>query len=206
MQRLFLVAVFSIFLGSTLHAQITAIRAGKLIDPETGKIETNQIIIVDGRDIKAVGSKVTVPAGATVVDLSQYTVMPGMMDAHAHLCMNTQHKRDANSYYITTLLDSTAKRAIQGGNGLTVVVRSIPGYPIIPLTGHTIEQRADLRATGVIDYQRHGFSCGQGEADRRRRVEGIGSVLGKRTCRMDSIIIHRREVAACQQSNALPFV
>jgi imidazolonepropionase-like amidohydrolase len=98
----------------TTSAQTTAIRAGRLIDPETGKIETNQIIIVEGRDIKAVGPNVAIPSGATVVDLSRYTVMPGMMDAHTHLCMNTQHKRDASSYYITTLLDSTAKRAIQG--------------------------------------------------------------------------------------------
>ncbi len=95
-------------------AQTTAIRAGRLVDPATGKVETNQIILVEGRDIKAVGANVAIPSGATVVDLSKFTVMPGMMDAHAHLCMNTQHKRDANSYYITTLLDSTAKRAIQG--------------------------------------------------------------------------------------------
>jgi imidazolonepropionase-like amidohydrolase len=99
---------------ATVTAQITAIRAGKLVDPETGKIETNQIITVEGRDIKAVGGRVAIPSGATVIDLSKFTVMPGMMDAHAHLCMNMQHKRDANSYYITTLRDSTAKRAIQG--------------------------------------------------------------------------------------------
>lgn len=96
------------------EAQVTAIRAGKLIDPETGKVESNQVILVDGRDIKAVGSNVPIPAGATVVDLSQYTIMPGMMDAHSHLCMNVQHRRDAGNYYFTTLLDSNAKRAIQG--------------------------------------------------------------------------------------------
>jgi imidazolonepropionase-like amidohydrolase len=95
-------------------AQVTAIRAGRLVDPETGKIATNQIILVEGRDIKAVGANVAIPAGSTVVDLSRQTVMPGMMDAHAHLCMNMQHKRDANRYYFTTLVDSNAKRAIQG--------------------------------------------------------------------------------------------
>ncbi len=95
-------------------AQVTAIRAGRVVDPETGKVETNQIILVDGRDIKAVGRDVKIPAGATVVDLSKFTVIPGMMDAHAHLCMNMQHKRDAGRYYYTTLIDSNAKRAIQG--------------------------------------------------------------------------------------------
>ena len=114
MKRSILICALSVFAVVGSHAQTTAIRAGKLIDPETGKVESNQIILVEGRDIKAVGSNVTIPSGATVVDLSKFTVMPGMMDAHAHLCMNVQHKRDANSYYFTTLLDSTAKRAIQG--------------------------------------------------------------------------------------------
>jgi imidazolonepropionase-like amidohydrolase len=103
-----------LLMAISASAQITAIRAGKLIDPETGKVETNQIILVDGLNITTVGANVTIPAGATVVDLSKFTVIPGMMDAHAHLCMNVQHQRDGGNYYITTLLDSNAKRAIQG--------------------------------------------------------------------------------------------
>ena len=114
MKRSILICALSILAAVASQAQTTAIRAGKLVDPETGKVESNQIILVEGRDIKAVGSNVTIPSGATVVDLSKFTVMPGMMDAHAHLCMNTQHKRHAGDYYFTTLLDSNAKRAIQG--------------------------------------------------------------------------------------------
>ena len=111
-----LLFVFTIVAFSALPtlSQVTVIRAGKLVDPETGKVESNQVILVEGQDIRAVGSNVAIPAGSTVVDLSQYTVMPGMMDAHTHLCMNTDHKRHAGDYYFTTLLDSNAKRAIQG--------------------------------------------------------------------------------------------
>ncbi|MBZ5703453.1 MAG: amidohydrolase family protein [Acidobacteriia bacterium] len=94
--------------------QITAIKAGKLVDPETGKTAANQIILVEGRTIKAIGEKVAIPAGAKVVDLSKSTVLPGLFDAHTHLCMSVQPKRDANNYYITTLLDTTAYRAIEG--------------------------------------------------------------------------------------------
>lgn len=106
----------SLFLFSSLaaSAQIIAIKAGKIVDPATGTVTSNQIILVEGTDITAVGSNVQIPAGAKVIDLSNQVVMPGMMDAHAHLCMNTQHKRDGGRYYFTTLLDSNAKRAIQG--------------------------------------------------------------------------------------------
>jgi imidazolonepropionase-like amidohydrolase len=95
-------------------AQVTAIRAGRVVDPETGTILSNQIILVEGQNIKAIGANLPVPAGATVVDLSRQVVLPGLFDAHTHLCMNMQHGRDAGSYYITTLLDSNGTRAIQG--------------------------------------------------------------------------------------------
>jgi len=114
MKKLIFTAFVVLTAAGLTTAQLTAIRAGKLVDPETGKVTVNQVILVDGADIKAVGPNVAIPAGTSVIDLSMFTVMPGMMDAHAHLCMNMVHKRDANSYYITTLRDSNAKRAIQG--------------------------------------------------------------------------------------------
>ncbi|MBA3770422.1 MAG: amidohydrolase family protein [Blastocatellia bacterium] len=114
MKKLMFTAIVVLSAAGLTTAQLTAIRAGKLVDPETGKVTVNQIVLVDGADIKAVGPDVAIPAGTSVIDLSMFTVMPGMMDAHAHLCMNMVHKRDANSYYITTLRDSNAKRAIQG--------------------------------------------------------------------------------------------
>lgn len=103
-----LIAVF------TVSAQVTAIKAGRVVDPETGKVAVNQIILVEGPDIKEIGPDVKIPAGATVIDLSTRVVMPGMVDAHTHLCMNMQHNRDHGRYYFTTLLDSNARRAIQG--------------------------------------------------------------------------------------------
>jgi imidazolonepropionase-like amidohydrolase len=96
------------------QAQVTAIRAGKIIDPETGAVANNQTILIEGRDIKAVGADVKIPAGATVIDLSKQTVLPGLFDAHTHLCWNMQHKRDAGDYFVTTLRDTTGFRAIQG--------------------------------------------------------------------------------------------
>lgn len=103
-----------LFASIIIQAQVTAIRAGKIVDPETATVLSNQIILVDGRDIKSIGANERIPSGAAVIDLSRYTVLPGLFDAHTHLCWNLQHKRDANDYFVTTLRDTTGFRAIQG--------------------------------------------------------------------------------------------
>src|ERR1700704_5718296 len=95
-------------------SQIVAIKAGKLLDPETGKTTVDQVILVEGNRIKEIGGNVAIPAGAKIIDLSKSTVLPGLFDAHTHLCMTLKKDRDAGSYYITTLLDPTPYRAIEG--------------------------------------------------------------------------------------------
>jgi imidazolonepropionase-like amidohydrolase len=93
---------------------VIAIKAGKLLDPETGKTAANLIILVQGKTIKEIGPSVAIPADAQVIDLSKSTVLPGLFDAHTHLCMSVNPKRDAGNYFYTTLVDTTGYRAIQG--------------------------------------------------------------------------------------------
>ena len=95
-------------------SRVIAIKAGKLVDPEKGTAASNQIILVRGRKIEAVGANVQIPAEAQLIDLSKSSVMPGMFDAHTHMCMTVKKDRDAGNYYITTLLDPTPYRAIEG--------------------------------------------------------------------------------------------
>jgi imidazolonepropionase-like amidohydrolase len=65
--------------------QVVAIRAGRLFDAKTGGMLANQVVLIRGDRIADVGPAVQIPAGATVIDLSAATVMPGMIDAHVHL-------------------------------------------------------------------------------------------------------------------------
>lgn len=65
--------------------EVTAIRAGRLIDGTGASAVENAVIIVNGDRIEAVGRAIPIPQGARVIDLSQETVMPGIVDAHAHL-------------------------------------------------------------------------------------------------------------------------
>ena len=94
--------------------QITAIKAGRLVDPESGATTLNQIILVEKGLITAVGGNVAIPQGANVIDLSRSTVLPGLFDMHTHLCMVVNPRRDAGNYYYTTLNDPDSFRAIQG--------------------------------------------------------------------------------------------
>ena len=93
---------------------VTAIRAGRLIDPDAGTAATDQVILIAGGRITAVGRDVAIPAGANVIDLSKASVSPGLVDAHTHLCMQVNNERDNGSYYYTTLNDPDAFRAVQG--------------------------------------------------------------------------------------------
>jgi imidazolonepropionase-like amidohydrolase len=93
---------------------VTAIKAGKLIDPASATVSTNQVILIEGGTIKAVGPNLPIPAGANLIDLSRLTVLPGLFDAHTHLCLTVRKERDNGNYFFTTLLDTTASRAIQG--------------------------------------------------------------------------------------------
>jgi len=94
--------------------RVYAIKAGKLVDPEKGSTETNQIILVRGKKIEAVGPNVQIPSDAKIIDLSKSTVLPGLFDAHTHLCMTMKKDRDGTNYFITTLMDPTPFRAVEG--------------------------------------------------------------------------------------------
>jgi imidazolonepropionase-like amidohydrolase len=68
-------------------AQTTVIKAGRLIDTRNGRVLTGQTIVVEKDRITQVGPNITPPAGATVIDLSTSTVLPGLIDNHTHILL-----------------------------------------------------------------------------------------------------------------------
>ena len=65
------------------------VKAGKLLDVRTGKMLTNQVIVIRADRVERVApsDQVQVPAGATVTDLSRSTVLPGLIDCHTHIML-----------------------------------------------------------------------------------------------------------------------
>lgn len=114
----------TLFLGTFAAAQVTAIRAGRLLDPDTGSVTTNQVIIVRDNKIASVGQNSPIPAGATVIDLSRMTVLPGLIDCHTHLA-DGAHGSDADP------ISQLKKSASQ------VVLESVPNARAMLLSGFT---------------------------------------------------------------------
>ncbi len=143
-KRLAIVCV-SWLLSAAVLAEITAIKAGRLVDPETGRVAANQVILVDGEKITAVGANVTIPAGAAVIDLSSLTVLPGLVDAHTHLGITYKDIPEHDYYYLTYVMDSTPLRAIQAAsNGIQLlssgftVVRDLGNNALYTDTAHRV--------------------------------------------------------------------
>ena len=70
--------------------RVYAIKAGKLVDPEKGTTEKNQTILVRERRLKLSAAICQSPRTQKIIDLSKSTVLPGLFDAHTHLCMTSR--------------------------------------------------------------------------------------------------------------------
>jgi imidazolonepropionase-like amidohydrolase len=87
-----LLVTLGVAAAARAEQSIFAIHAGHLIDTESGRVLDAQTIVVRDGIIADVGADPAVPAGARSIDLSDYTVMPGLIDAHTHLTIDSRNQ------------------------------------------------------------------------------------------------------------------
>ena len=95
---------------------VIVIRAGALIDGKSDKPRSNQIIVIRGNRIESVSAEANAkpPAGATVIDLSGKTVLPGLIDSHTHIFLQGEDPAKGG-YDANILSQGLALRALRAG-------------------------------------------------------------------------------------------
>jgi imidazolonepropionase-like amidohydrolase len=97
-------------LAATLNAQgVYVLKAARLFDGASGTLQQPGIVVVSGNKIQSVGGQA--PAGATVIDLGDATLLPGFIDAHTHLTMD--FNPDYNGQRLLDLTRPTTEQAIR---------------------------------------------------------------------------------------------
>jgi len=95
------------------------LHAARLLDVANGKVIAPGEVLVEGERIKAVGTSVDHPQGATVVDMGDVTLMPGMIDAHVHLFLHPGAEDlqtvEESVPWRTILAEQAAKADLMGG-------------------------------------------------------------------------------------------
>jgi imidazolonepropionase-like amidohydrolase len=82
-----------LLIAQSAQKETVVIKAGKLVDVRSGRVLTDQAILIENDRIKQVGasSSIATPPGAKVIDLSNMTVLPGLIDCHTHLTSEPGH-------------------------------------------------------------------------------------------------------------------
>ncbi|AMY08280.1 imidazolonepropionase [Luteitalea pratensis] len=120
------IAIAVVLSGSTVpaaaqdpgrQAEITVLRAARLLDVRGGRIVDGGVVIVQGGKITAVGG--AAPAGARVVDLGDVTLAPGLIDLHTHLTMDIE-----GNWVMREVTEGAADAALRGARNARATVEA----------------------------------------------------------------------------------
>jgi imidazolonepropionase-like amidohydrolase len=131
-----------------------AVRAARLFDAKAGTIVANQVVLVKGDRITAVGPNVQIPPGTNVIDLGTAMVMPGMIDSHLHVMpqsdqslpyrtlVGLKHAQEDLHGGFTTIVDLSARETWATIDIRNAINRGIAEGPRMQVSGPQIDPRA----------------------------------------------------------------
>jgi imidazolonepropionase-like amidohydrolase len=136
-QRLILPFVCIVLLNINTHAQPApkqiAVHAGRLIDVRSGQVTSDAYILISGDRIVSVGT--TAPSSVSIVDMSKFTLVPGLVDAHGHT-LDDPTTQSAAAFLMTSAPDATvrgvANLQVWLDHGFTAVRDACEAYPSYP--------------------------------------------------------------------------
>ncbi len=153
---LVLVMTWSGLLQGQAPASIILIKAGRLLDPRTGKMLAPAAVLIEGDKIKQVGSpsQISVPDGSQMIDLGSATLLPGIIDSHTHLFLDIivppelEQKRHSNGLFapgmLLAIIESPSKRVLVGAQAAREDLES--GITTVRNLGHSgIDGDTELR-------------------------------------------------------------
>jgi imidazolonepropionase-like amidohydrolase len=145
-----------------------------MFDGKSAALVTNQVVLIEGDRIAAVGDGVKIPTDATVIDLSRATVLPGMIDTHVHL-YDQQDGRSPS--YRTLVAADNARKTLDAGFTTAVDLDSRGGYgtvdirdainrgvvpgPRMQVSGPSLNQRAAAPYPSLLPSFAEGFTEGK---------------------------------------------
>lgn len=139
--RWFLLAFLSAIAATPSYSQraplgkTQVIHAGKLVDVRSGNVTSNAYITVVGDRITAVSSSAPAGKNVAMIDMSRYTIVPGLIDAHGHILSDPTTQSSA-SFLLTSAPQATvrgvANLQLWLKHGFTVVRDACESYPSYP--------------------------------------------------------------------------
>ncbi|MFH4967467.1 amidohydrolase family protein [Gaetbulibacter sp. M240] len=123
-------ALICFLIKSNAQQESTYLKAGTFYDSKNNVLLKNKLIHIEGAKIVSVGDFSSLPKNAQAIDLTDYTVLPGLIDAHTHVLFSQEANEDFAECSIHTLtMESDALRALRGSeraksyllNGITSI-------------------------------------------------------------------------------------